>query len=117
MEPNRWLRPYGTGGELLILWQHSTPPFTTISSHPPLPWQQPPTLRSRSLSWNTATGEGQSVAGAKNKVIVIFIKYMWDLKGNGLAAKHSITRNYNNSTLEDGLFRFITRLSLSCLIG
>lgn len=36
--------------------------------------------------------------------------------GNGFAAKHSITRNYNNSTLEDGLFHFIMRFALSCLI-
>ena len=36
--------------------------------------------------------------------------------GNGFAAKHSITRNYNNSTLEDGLFHFIMRFPLSCLL-
>lgn len=36
--------------------------------------------------------------------------------GNGFAAKHSITRNYNNSTLEDGLFHFIMRFALSCLL-
>lgn len=36
--------------------------------------------------------------------------------GNGFAAKHSITCNYNNSTLEDGLFHFIMRFALSCLI-
>lgn len=36
--------------------------------------------------------------------------------GNGFAAKHSITRNYNNSTLEDGLFHFIMRFALSCLM-
>lgn len=41
----------------------------------------PPTLKSHSVSCHsrsgkTAIGEGQSVAGAKNKVIVIFKKYM-----------------------------------------
>lgn len=36
--------------------------------------------------------------------------------GNGFAAKQSITHNYNNSTLEDGLFHFIMRFALSCLM-
>lgn len=35
--------------------------------------------------------------------------------GNGFAAKQSIIRNYNNLTLEDGLFHFIRRVALSCL--
>lgn len=35
--------------------------------------------------------------------------------GNGFAAKQSIIRNYNNLTLEDGLFHFIRKVTLSCL--
>lgn len=50
-------------------------------------------------------------------------KWLWFSKstcgiwgGNGFAAKHSITCNYNNSTLEDGLFHFIMKFTLSCLM-
>lgn len=45
----------------------------------------PPPQKSHSVSCHSrsgraATGEGQSVAGAKNKVITVFKKYMWDLR-------------------------------------
>lgn len=36
--------------------------------------------------------------------------------GNSFTAKQSIICNYNNLTLEDGLFHFIRRVVLSCLI-
>lgn len=44
-----------------------------------------PSPKSHSVSCNScsgkaAIGEGQSVAGAKNKVITVFKKYMWDLR-------------------------------------
>jgi len=57
------------------------------------------------------------VAEAKNKVIVISENTCRILGGNGFAAKHSITCNYNNSALEDGLFHFIMRLLFHVLEG
>lgn len=56
------------------------------------------------------------MAGAKNKVIVIFIKYMRDLRRKWFC-RQSIRCNYNNSALEDGLFHFIMGFHVACRQG
>lgn len=83
---------------------HSQHTHTNTKSH---------SVSCHSRSGKTAIGEGQSVAGAKNKVIMIFIKYMRDLRRKWFC-RQSIRRNYNNSALEDGLFHFIMSPALSC---
>lgn len=90
--------------------------------HPPTPPSSP------TLSHVTVVHERAQLEkvnrwrGSENKVNRDFPqkkkkkKYMRDLRRKWLLPpKHSITRNYNNSTLEDGLFNFIMRFSLSCL--
>lgn len=85
---------------------HTGPPniHTNTKSH---------SVSCHSRSGKTAIGEGQSVAGAKNKVMVIFIKYMRDLRRKWFC-RQSIRRNYNNSALEDGLFHFIISFHVAC---
>lgn len=107
-EPSRRLKPYGSGGKQLILWQHSTQ-----ISHPP---------KTLTLSHVTAVQEGLQLEkvnrwlGPRTKWSPFSKSTCGIWEGNGFAAKQSIMCNYNNLTSENGLFHFIRRVALSCLI-
>lgn len=102
------------------IWE-SNSSCDNIARSSPLP-PQPPTPPSPTLSHVTAVQERLQLEKV-NRWLGPRTKWSWFSKstcgiwgGNGFAAKHSITRNYNNSTLEDGLFHFIMRFALSCLM-
>lgn len=106
-------------------WNHmelveSNSSCDNIACSSPLPLQ-PPYPTSPTLSHVTDVQERLQLEKV-NRWLGPRTKWSWFSKstcgiwgGNGFAAKHSITRNYNNSTLEDGLFHFIMRFALSCL--
>lgn len=93
-------------------------------SPPPHPHPQSPLPPPPSPTLSHVTGVQERLQLEKvNRWLRPRTKWSWFSKstcgiwgGNGFAAKHSITRNYNNSTLEDGLFHFIMRFALSCLM-
>lgn len=82
----------------------------------------PPPPKSLTLSHVTAVQEGLQLEkvnrwlGPRTKWSPFSKSTCGIWGGNGFAAKQSIICNYNNLTSENGLFHFIRRVALSCLI-